>query len=381
MDYKTPAHFEKRVYAIDNPPPEAESFQDYLNAIAYTDSVLEQLVSRMERAGLLENCVLFVMGDHGQGFNEHGRKFHAGCVWEEGTHVPLIVHGPERLLGRPRRIKGLRQNSDLFATVADLLGIDSSRDYRSPALGMSLLADVPAERKIFMLSHLGDGVSASLMGQDKHIYQPDFDRFERFDLASDPGELHDLSASLDLSEQEASINEMRKFVAAVNSWYKISDRAELARMRRKERPSVQKTLIADFGNALRLLGVNAKQKVKQNEYLDIELVFEVRGPPPSDKRFFLEQYQLFRSRPVQSLRDLNRLPVAQWLQGEWIVLPVQIRFSKELVELGKVMIELEFASLDGSGGIVPTASGGKSLPIRKAALQVLEIQIEAPSRL
>lgn len=62
----------------------------YLDAVRFTDQHVGKVVDRLQAEGLLENTVVIFMTDHGIS-HARGKQF----LYNEGTHVPLIVRGPK----------------------------------------------------------------------------------------------------------------------------------------------------------------------------------------------------------------------------------------------------------------------------------------------
>jgi arylsulfatase A-like enzyme len=75
--------------------------------------------------GLLDNTVIIVVGDHGEGLYEHGYIGHNAQVFEESARVPLIVSLPKamRTLEPPARIASLVDLTDIAPTVLDIFGL------------------------------------------------------------------------------------------------------------------------------------------------------------------------------------------------------------------------------------------------------------------
>lgn len=113
----------------------ADAYESYMEALGYTDKVLAELFSEMNKSGLLENTLVIVTGDHGEAFAEHGLITHNGVAFEEGMRVPMILWG--KMLGAPKTIGGLRQHLDLVPTVFDLLGVK----HKGAFPGISLLQE------------------------------------------------------------------------------------------------------------------------------------------------------------------------------------------------------------------------------------------------
>jgi len=72
----------------------------YDGAIRHVDDLLERLVSALDSTGVLENTLLVITADHGEGFGERSHirptriAEHNVAIHESLTHVPLVVHMP-----------------------------------------------------------------------------------------------------------------------------------------------------------------------------------------------------------------------------------------------------------------------------------------------
>jgi arylsulfatase A-like enzyme len=345
-DYRVPEGFLTRRFDVAELPPNAEEFQRYLNTLRYFDDTLREIFAQLEAAGLLDDTVVFLVGDHGEAFGEHGRSMHNDVPYEEALRIPLIVHGPEELLGPPRRVGGLRQIIDLFPTVEQLVGVRSAQQYL--LLGTSLLGAVAPNRLLFAASFYG-GSYARIAGDDKWIWFPQFERFEHYHLALDPAERWNLVSASRPAERAAFLADVRGHQAVVNAWYLAADGAEAARIRRTTLPPMQHSLDAVLGGRLRCVGVNARTTVQRREHIDVDLAFEVLQEPPDELALCLEARQAGRLRPVIAVRDLNRLPVRDWRKGDRILIPQTLLLNED--GPGRVTLELrvENASRDGPG--------------------------------
>ena len=112
-----------------------EVVDDYDSTIAYVDSEIGRTLGYIKKAGLYDDALIVILADHGEAMYEHKAWGHSRNVFEETTHVPLLIKFPAsmKLKGRVRRVVQL---TDLFPTVIDLFG-------QSVALpGRSLLAAI-----------------------------------------------------------------------------------------------------------------------------------------------------------------------------------------------------------------------------------------------
>ena len=80
----------------------------YLDTVRLTDKHVGQVLARLEQEGILENTLVIFMTDHGIS-HARGKQF----LYDEGTHVPLVVRGPGVAKGKVRN--DLVEHIDLAA--------------------------------------------------------------------------------------------------------------------------------------------------------------------------------------------------------------------------------------------------------------------------
>ena len=67
----------------------------YWGGVRWTDGLLAQTTAWLGRQGLLDNTLLVVTSDHGEGFGEHGSLAHGRLLTDELVRIPLVMVGPE----------------------------------------------------------------------------------------------------------------------------------------------------------------------------------------------------------------------------------------------------------------------------------------------
>ncbi|MEO0650179.1 MAG: sulfatase-like hydrolase/transferase [Planctomycetota bacterium] len=114
----------------------------YLGELSWTDEHVGQIVDLLREADRLENTWIFVVGDHGEEFFEHGSWGHRSTLYEEQLRVPFLVVPPETAeFTAPRTVAGQVTLSDLLPTVLDALELPASEH----AVGRSLLPALRGE--------------------------------------------------------------------------------------------------------------------------------------------------------------------------------------------------------------------------------------------
>ena len=188
-DYQLPKGYELRQLHED------ETFNRYLNAVAYTDTWIAELLALLEERGLLQQSVVAIVGDHGEAFGEHGRNYHDNVIYQEALHIPMLLMGPD--VPKGERLDTPASQLDLLPTLAHLAGFRLD----GPADGVNVLAITEAEREAANSRQLVSycwyerACAALIDWPYKFVHhfgnQPD----ELFHLIHDPLEQHDLATT------------------------------------------------------------------------------------------------------------------------------------------------------------------------------------------
>ena len=93
-----------------------QDWADYLDCCRYTDKEVGAVLARLEKEKLLDSTIVCFMTDHGIS-HARGKQF----LYDEGTHVPLVLRGPGIAAGTVR--SDLVEHIDLTATSLALAGI------------------------------------------------------------------------------------------------------------------------------------------------------------------------------------------------------------------------------------------------------------------
>jgi hypothetical protein len=212
---------------------------DYLNAIAYVDTMLGELVEAYRAAGLADNTVFVALGDHGESVGEHGMMGHDLVVREEGLHIPFVMWGAP--LGHTGTIEGVRQQIDVVPTLLQVAGL---RLTSGAFPGASLLGPPPAGPRYFACwgAHrcVGRREADTFILDDRQA-----GRLLRFDLSNDPEETAGVTA-----DDVAIGQDLRRWEARVQTWYR---HAEAYGAHQRLQPSTPGS-VAPLGGGLALAG-------------------------------------------------------------------------------------------------------------------------------
>jgi arylsulfatase A-like enzyme/tetratricopeptide (TPR) repeat protein len=171
----------------------------YEGEIAFADQQVDRCLSWVRDAGLDQNTIIVVVGDHGEALGSHGEGTHGFFIYDWALRVPFIIRTPFDDL------QGVRVDSqvslvDVFPTVLALTGLQAS----SRVHGRSLVPLMfrPASPEAETVYAYGESMSPNLQfgwsalhslrsPKFKYIESP---RPELYDLVADPGEATNIYA-------------------------------------------------------------------------------------------------------------------------------------------------------------------------------------------
>ncbi len=197
------------------PEPFLSQYPDrpYDGEVAYTDALLGGFRRSLEERGLLEDSLVVLTADHGEGLGDHGEGSHGFFIYDTTIHVPLIIRPPGGTV-TGQVVDTAVSHVDLYPTILDAVGLDEPR----PVHGRSLMplmdgGDPGWDREVYSeslypLLHYGWAPLRSVRTDDhKLISAP---RPEVYDLATDPREAQDISVGqptllADLEERLTSL--------------------------------------------------------------------------------------------------------------------------------------------------------------------------------
>ena len=82
--------------AADPTTASEDPHERYLQALLHMDQQFGRLLRTLEETGSLDSTIVIFTGDHGEEFGEHGGKYHKSTLYNEVTHVPLVVWLPNK---------------------------------------------------------------------------------------------------------------------------------------------------------------------------------------------------------------------------------------------------------------------------------------------
>ena len=161
-----------------------EPLDRYRQAIFYTDKFLAALDVELARLNLTDDTIFCVVGDHGEGFGEHGLLGHERIPFDEALRIPCCVRAP-LLVDPGRKETRLVSSIDLTPTLLGLLGFQTES---AGFDGVNVLGPVVRDRKIYFSGWMQEGPAGFIEGTRKFIHNPVDKTVYVYDIVKDPFE-------------------------------------------------------------------------------------------------------------------------------------------------------------------------------------------------
>lgn len=163
----------------------------YRGEAEYWDQCFGQLVTGLREAKLLDDTVLVLTSDHGEGMFEHGRMGHAFGHYRELGDVPFVVFWPE-VFDRVRELTTVTSHRDIAPTILDILGVKVDPQVQGESVLPMALRSGPWTPRVVSLEY---GRSYSLRSRRYKMIADYNGLQEIYDLQTDPWEKTDIKAS------------------------------------------------------------------------------------------------------------------------------------------------------------------------------------------
>ncbi len=171
-----------------------EVANQYDSELRYVDHHVGRIFDAMQEKGRWDQTIVAVIGDHGEGLNQHETPGH-GYVWFEQLHVPCLIRVPGMSPGRSDHMVSV---VDLPATLLARMDIAGAEQLTRQQAGVDLLDPAYSPRSIIATTSARRELTDNL---DESTLMTDRWKFVRhgtggaslYDLDVDPYELRDVS--------------------------------------------------------------------------------------------------------------------------------------------------------------------------------------------
>ncbi|MCR9202229.1 MAG: sulfatase [Planctomycetaceae bacterium] len=165
--------------------------QAYLASISCADARMGQILTALQQAKLADDTIVVLWSDHGWHLGEK-QHWHKSTLWEESTHVPLIIAGAGIQSGTCRRSVSLL---DVYPTLNELARLPAIPSHEGHSL-VPLLRDPGRKWDRPAVTEFRRGNAAVRSERFRYIRYHDGGE-ELYDHRTDPHEWTNLAANRD----------------------------------------------------------------------------------------------------------------------------------------------------------------------------------------
>ena len=177
-----------------------EVFAAYLAAGAFADDCVGRVIAALEAGPHRDNTIVVLFGDNGIQLGEKN-AWGKGKLWEESTHVPLMISGPG--IASKQHCDKPVSLLDIYPTLVELCGLPAVKTLEGTSLA-PLLKNPGA---------VWDHVALTTMGYKNHTVRTERWRYiryadgseELYDHAADPREWKNLASDLKYETVKADL--------------------------------------------------------------------------------------------------------------------------------------------------------------------------------
>ena len=163
--------------------------RSYLACTSFVDAQIGRLLAALEEAGVADNTIVVVWGDHGWHLGEKGITG-KNTLWDRGTKVPLIFAGPGVKPGQ--RCAQPAELMDIYPTLVELAGLPKRNDLEGLSLAPQLKDAATRRDRPAITSH-NQGNHGVRSERWRYIRYADGSE-ELYDMQADPNEWTNLAA-------------------------------------------------------------------------------------------------------------------------------------------------------------------------------------------
>jgi len=182
--------------------------RSYLASTSFVDAQVGRLLTAVDDAGVADNTIIVVWGDHGWHLGEKGITG-KNTLWDRGTKVPLIFAGPGVQAGQ--RCQQPAELLDLYPTLIELAGLPTRTDLEGISLTPQL-QDAAIKRERPAISSHNQGNHGVRSERWRYIRYADGSE-ELYDLQTDPNEWTNLAGQ---PGHDARLAEHRKWLPKID---------------------------------------------------------------------------------------------------------------------------------------------------------------------
>jgi choline-sulfatase len=182
--------------------------RSYLACTSFVDAQIGRLMTALDEAGIADNTIIVLWGDHGWHLGEKGITG-KNTLWDRGTKVPLIFAGPG--IKPSQRCTQPAELMDIYPTLIELAGLPGRDDLEGVSL-LPQLKNASSKKERPAITTHNQGNHGIRSERWRYIHYADGSE-ELYDMQKDPNEWLNLAGN---SEYAAIIADHKKWLPKVD---------------------------------------------------------------------------------------------------------------------------------------------------------------------
>jgi len=176
--------------------------QGYLASISFVDHYIGEVLTALENSPYADNTIVVLWGDHGYHIGEKNR-FAKHSLWEETSHVPLIIKTPDGLKGQVTHTTA--SLLDLYPTLVDLANLPANETNEGTSLKPVIDGSSETSGHVAITSY---GFGNHAIRDERYRYIRFVDGTEEFyDHQNDPDEWVNLAGNPEYAEAKQRLGQ------------------------------------------------------------------------------------------------------------------------------------------------------------------------------
>lgn len=167
-----------------------DAVQAYLASVSFADAMVGRLLDALDKGSMADNTIVVLWSDHGYHLG-HKRHWEKRVLWEQATHVPLIVVD-KRAASAAGRCDRPVSLLDIYPTLVDLCGLKAPSHLEGESL-RPFLRNPQAESTRAVVTTQRRNNHSVRSQHWRYIRYADGSE-ELYDHRNDRGEIHNLAA-------------------------------------------------------------------------------------------------------------------------------------------------------------------------------------------
>jgi len=192
-----PKKFPKQPGRLDTLEDVKKLYDGYDMGIRYADMHVGKIIAMLKEKGIYEETAIIISTDHGENMGELGIYAEHGTADQFTCRIPMVVKWPGGLKNHIDH--EMHYNLDLVPTLAELLDIESSKEWDGLSYAKTLINGQTCGHDYLVLSQMAHVCQRSVRCDDylyMRTYHDGYHFFPKhmlFNLKEDPHEQHNIA--------------------------------------------------------------------------------------------------------------------------------------------------------------------------------------------